>query len=121
MSIEINSTPTLASNQRRFISLAEFAHIHGKYPNSVHSCYQIVRDLTLKRLTHNLKVIDGEPFGRSEYFITTTNPTRGTSIIYLPCSFNGDIDLPWLYDLIDECGEINTEVIICVHNTEGIV
>ena len=78
-------------------NLDDFVSQYPKYPHCIVAIYQIYRDLHIKRDLNEMEVIDGNPFGRNEYFIKgKSRDSPNKTIIMVPFHLDAEIDLNWL-------------------------
>lgn len=95
--INLNEKHMISDNDMDLPALDDFAEkFCSKYPNCVVTTYQIIRDLTQKQEVHGIQLIDGDQYGREQYFINCSGRVDGRDRIYLPLSLNADIDIQWL-------------------------
>lgn len=110
--IDLNDLPSLDNFAESF---------DNKYLNSVVPMYQIVRDLALKQEVYDIKLIDGDKYGRNEYMMHCTVRSNEQKRIYLPLSINGDIDIIWLRQFSSQCTFTSTELYLCIIAPDSII
>jgi hypothetical protein len=81
--------------EERLVDLDTFATVNSKYPACIVATYQLFRDIYVKQELDSIDIIDGDRWGRMEYFIEATVKATGKKRLLIPFFLDAEIDLPW--------------------------